>query len=110
MAAKKAKKSAIEKAQGIDDIVKPIAKALKKVVKQKSVPASNTAKQLKKASKPNPASAKRAKEYAFAREAEQEVKKMEKLVGKTFTQHMGERKAVSNFVNMKPRKVKSGRR
>jgi len=110
MATSKKRKPAIEKAQGIDDIVKPIAKALKKVVKQKAVPTKNTAKQLKKASKYNAASRKRASEYNVAREAEQEVKKMERLVGKTFTQHMGERKAVNSFVNMKPRKVKSGRR
>jgi hypothetical protein len=110
MATAKNRKPAIEKAQGIDDIIRPIAKALKKVVKQKAVPTKNTAKQLKNASKSSPASKKRALEYGVAREAEQQVKKMEKLVGKTFTQHMGERKAVSSFVNMKPRKVKSGRR
>lgn len=110
MATAKKSKSSSQKSQGIDDIVRPIAKQLKKVVKKKPVPAKNTPKQLKKASKSSPASRKRAQEYNVAREAEQEVKKMERLVGKTFTQHMGERKAVNSFVNMKPRKVKSGRR
>ncbi len=65
---------------------------------------------LKKINKPNPASKRRGLEYNVARDAEKQVKSMEKLVGKTFTTQMPERKAVSSFTKMKPRKVKSGRR
>lgn len=68
------------------------------------------ARTLEKINKPNAARKRRATEYNVARDAEKQVKSMEKLVGKTFTTQMPERKAVSSFTKMKPRKVKSGRR
>jgi len=82
---------------------------LKKVVKQKAVPTKNTAKQLKKASKYNAASRKRALEYDVARQAEKDVKYQERNYGMPFVDKT-KKEYVRKFVKMDPKKVKSGKR
>lgn len=65
---------------------------------------------LKKVNKPNPASKRRGLEYNVARDAEKEIKDVTRTFGKTFADILPQKKAISSFTKMKPRKVKSGRR